>query len=69
MATLFTTILLAIGYAAIVRPMMVSYLISTSGNPIFSTSFVVFLISLQLVVGLVVGGMSSYWATRRHLTI
>jgi cell division transport system permease protein len=69
MATLLTSLLLGLGYMAIVRPMMTSYLISTSGNPIFSVSFPLFLIGLQLVVGLIVGGLSSYWATKRHLTI
>jgi len=68
-ATLFTTVLLALGYAVIVRPMMTSYLISASGNPVFSVSFLIFLVGLQLAVGLVVGGMSSYWATRKHLSI
>lgn len=68
-ATVFTSLLLALGYGVIVKPMMSSYLISTSGNPLFSVGFVVFLVGLQLVVGLVVGGMSSYWATRKHLTI
>jgi len=68
-ATLFTSLLLAMGYAAIVQPMMASYLISASGNPAFSAGFLVFLVTLQLTVGLVVGGLSSYWATRRHLSI
>lgn len=69
MATIFTTALLGLGYMVVVRPMMASYLISTAGNPIFSVSFPIFLIGLQLIVGLVVGGLSSYWATKRHLVI
>ncbi len=68
-ATVFTSLLLLIGYGLLIKPMMSSYFISTSGNPLFSVSFVVFLVGLQLVVGLVVGGMSSYWATKKHLTI
>ncbi len=68
-ATIFTTLLLAAAYWAILLPMMSSYLISTSGNPVFSAGFVVFLVGLQLLVGLVVGGMSSYLATKKHLSI
>lgn len=68
-ATIFTSVLLGLGYAVILRPLMASYLISTAGNPIFSVSFPIFLIALQLLVGLVVGGLSSYWATKKHLSI
>jgi len=68
-ATVLTTLLLALAYWAILLPMMSSYLISTSGNPVFSAGFVVFLVGLQLLVGLVVGGMSSYLATKKHLSI
>ncbi len=68
-ATVLTSVLLLLGYGLIIKPMMSNYLISTSGNPLFSASFVVFLVGLQLAVGLVVGGVSSYWATKKHLTI
>ncbi len=68
-ATILSLILLAVGYLALVRPMVDNYLISTSGNPVFTVGFFVFLAVLQLVIALVVGGVSSYLATKRHLHI
>ncbi|MFA5009899.1 MAG: permease-like cell division protein FtsX [Patescibacteria group bacterium] len=68
-ASVLTSSLLALGYGAIIRPLMTNYLISTAGNPLFSGGFIAFLVGLQLGVGLVVGGLSSYWATRKHLAI
>ncbi|MFH0905491.1 MAG: permease-like cell division protein FtsX [bacterium] len=68
-ATVLSSALLALGYFAMVKPMTDSYLISTSGNPVFSAGFVLFLLALQLAASLVVGGMSSYLATRKHLSI
>lgn len=68
-ATGLALLLLYLGYLALVKPMAESYLISTAGNPVFSLGFFVFLAVLQLLVALVVGGVSSYWATKKHLHV
>lgn len=68
-ATLLTLLLLYLGYLAFVRPMVESYVISTVNSPIFSWGFLIFLAIMQLVIGLGVGGFSSYLATKKHLNV
>lgn len=68
-AAVLALILLGVGYLALVKPMVDNYLISTAGNPVFTAGFFVFLAVLQLIIALVVGGVSSYLATKRHLHI
>ncbi len=68
-ATAVTVILLVGGYYAIIKPLLANYLISTGGTPLFTPSFLIILVILQLALGLLVGGMSSYMATRKHLAI
>lgn len=68
-ATAVTLVLLMGGYYLIVKPLLATYLISTGGTPLFTPSFVLILVVLQLALGLLVGGMSSYMATRKHLAI
>lgn len=66
---MITLVLLYGGYAAVLKPMVDNYLITTEGSPVFTVGFFVFLLVLQLLVALVVGGFSSYLATKRHLHI
>jgi len=68
-ATALSLVLLYIGYLTLAKPMVANYLISTTDSPVFTVGFFAFLAILQLVVGLVVGGVSSYWATRKHLHV
>ena len=68
-ATILSSSLLVIGYLTLIKPMVDSYVISTSGNPVFSVGFWVFVLLLQLVIALSVGTVSSYLATRRHLSV
>ena len=68
-ATALSIIILLIGYFALIRPMVESYVVSTSGNPVFTVGFLVFLGVTQLVVALGVGGFSSYLATKKHLNV
>jgi len=68
-ATILSLVLLYVGYLALVKPMVDSYLISAASSPVFTLGFFIFLAALQLVVALVVGGVSSYWATREHLHV
>lgn len=69
LATALTIIILLIGYFALIRPMVESYVVSASGNPVFTVGFLVFLGVMQLVVALGVGGFSSYLATKKHLNV
>lgn len=68
-ATLLTGFLLWLGYLVAVRPMVQSYVLSTADSPVFSLGFLFFLTVVQLVIGLGVGGFSSYLATRKHLNV
>lgn len=69
MATVLSSILLIAGYLTLIKPMVDGYLISTSGNPIFSAGFWVFVLVLQLVIAISVGSASSYLATHKHLSV
>ncbi len=68
-STIISLILVYGGYLAILKPLVDNYLITTEGSPVFTAGFFVFLLVLQLLVALVVGGFSSYLATKRHLNI
>lgn len=68
-STVISLVLIYSGYLAILKPMVDNYLITTQGSPVFTVGFFVFLLVLQLLVALVVGGFSSYLATKRHLNI
>ena len=68
-ATAVTSGILFAGYHLIIRPVMGQYLFASTTNSVFSFGFMMFLIVLQLIVGLIIGAMSSYMATKKHLTI
>lgn len=68
-ATVITLLLLYGGYLVILKPLVDNYLIVTEGSSVFTAGFFIFLLALQLLVALVVGGFSSYLATKRHLNI
>ncbi|RLC37056.1 hypothetical protein DRH29_03185 [candidate division Kazan bacterium] len=68
-ATVLSSLLLVAGYLTLIKPMVDSYVISTSGNPVFSAGFWTFILLLQLIIAVSVGTISSYLATRRHLSV
>lgn len=69
MATILTMAVVSILYYSFVAPLAGAQLVSSSTNDLFTPRFFLLLGVLQLCVAMVVGVSSSYWATKKHLTI
>lgn len=68
-ATGVSSLILLFGYQILVRPVVSQYLLVGQESPIFTAGFLVFLVVIQLLIGLFLGAISSYMATKRHLVI
>ncbi len=69
-ATLFSTLVIYLLYLSFAQPVVIRFLLSDLGSSaagLFSPVLLLQLILLQLFVGLVVGGLSSFWATKKYL--
>lgn len=70
LGALVSTALLLGGYLALVRPLTESYLFGgLPGAQMLNLSFFLWLLLAQVVVGTLVGAISSILATRRHLDV
>lgn len=68
-ATVVAMAVMLILYASFVQPLIASQLLSEGSEPMFTTGFFVLLGFVQLGLGLVVGVVSSAWATKTHLHV
>lgn len=68
-ATILTMMVVGLLYWIFVSPMVQSQVSSVNAGGLFTPQFFLMLAGLQLVLSLVVGMTSSYWATKKHLTI
>jgi len=67
-ATILTMAVVMALYFSFVAPLAEAQLVNSDGKTIFTPVFFALLAALQLVVALVVGMSSSYWATKKHLS-
>ena len=68
-ATIVTMAVVLILYFSFVEPLIASQLLDSGSQPMFTTGFFVLLGFVQLALGLVVGVVSSAWATKTHLNV
>ena len=68
-ATIVAMAVVLILYASFVQPLIASQLLDSGSAPMFTTGFFVLLGFVQLGLALIVGVVSSAWATKTHLNV